>query len=182
MRQCFGFIKLASCACAIIIGLARGGAYQSAARPPMKFHHNNVGNYGTYPLARTIPRLAMSLTLVLLSPLLLSLAQALSFPQPPSDESGEIFHVYPDLAVSNGSIPLYFALMQSFSGGYVSAGGIPGILVALDEINSNPYVLPGYTLHYTLNDNEVDRSTITCTGSCMNKLIGRLYKLTQLMS
>ena len=77
-------------------------------------------------------------------------------PSPASKPEGEIFHVYPDPAVSNESIPLYFALMQSFSGGYVSAGGLPGILVALDEINSNPYALPGYTLHYTLSDNEVD--------------------------
>ena len=93
---------------------------------------------------------------------------SVSIPQPPSDGSGEIFHVYPDLAVSNGSIPLYFALMQSFSGGYVSAGGIPGFLVALDEINSNPYVLPGYTLHYTLNDNEVTYAYLCkCIGHCM---------------
>ena len=96
------------------------------------------------------------LTVVLISSLSRPLAVSVSIPQPPSDGSGEIFHVYPDPAVSNESIPLYFALMQSFSGGYVSAGGLPGILVALDEINSNPYVLPGYTLHYTLNDNEVN--------------------------
>jgi len=69
---------------------------------------------------------------------------------------GEIFQVYPNLEnVMNGTTPLYFALMQSFSGGYVSAGGIPGLMVALDEINSNSTVLPGYSLHYTLSDNAV---------------------------
>ena len=69
---------------------------------------------------------------------------------------GEVLQVYPDLQdVPNGTTPLYFALMQSFSGGYVSAGGIPGLMVALDEINSNFTVLPGYSLHYTLSDNAV---------------------------
>ena len=69
---------------------------------------------------------------------------------------GEVFLVYPNLEnVMNGTTPLYFALMQSFSGGYVSAGGIPGLMVALDEINSNSTVLPGYSLHYTLSDNAV---------------------------
>ena len=69
---------------------------------------------------------------------------------------GQVFQVYPrpeDLP--NGTTPLYFALMQSFSGGYVSAGGIPGLMVALDEINRNSTVLPGYSLHYTLSDNAV---------------------------
>jgi len=69
---------------------------------------------------------------------------------------GKVFQVYPDLHdVQNGTTPLYFALMQSFSGGYVSAGGIPGLMVALDEINSDSTVLPGYSLHYTLSDTAV---------------------------
>jgi len=73
--------------------------------------------------------------------------------------NGEVFRVYPALEdAPNGTTPLYFALMQSFSGGYVSAGGIPGLMVALDEINSNSTVLPGYSLHYTLSDNAVGSS------------------------
>ena len=72
---------------------------------------------------------------------------------------GEVFQVYPNLEdVQNGTTPLYFALMQSFSGGYVSAGGIPGLMVALDEINNSSNVLPGYSLHYTLTDNAVSPS------------------------
>ena len=78
---------------------------------------------------------------------------------------GEVFQVYPDLEdMQNGTTPLYFALMQSFSGGYVSAGGIPGLMVALDEINNNSTVLPGYSLHYTLSDDAVgivDSQTLT---------------------
>ena len=79
--------------------------------------------------------------------------------------NGEVFRVYPALEdAPNGTTPLYFALMQSFSGGYVSAGGIPGLMVALDEINSNSTVLPGYSLHYTLSDDAVgivDSQTLT---------------------
>ena len=72
---------------------------------------------------------------------------------------GEVFQVYPDPEdLPNGTMPLYFALMQSFSGGYVSAGGIPGLMVALDEINSNSTILPGYSLHYTLSDNGVGQT------------------------
>ena len=90
-----------------------------------------------------------------------TLMLAASLAQPLRGEvlyDGEVFQVYPNLEnVMNGTTPLYFALMQSFSGGYVSAGGIPGLMVALDEINSNSTVLPGYSLHYTLSDNAVGR-------------------------
>ena len=72
--------------------------------------------------------------------------------------NGDVFQVYPALEdAPEGTTPLYFALMQSFSGGYVSAGGIPALMVALDEINNNSDILPGYSLHYTLSDNGVRR-------------------------
>ena len=50
---------------------------------------------------------------------------------------------------------LYFALMMSFGGDYRSSGTIPGVQVALDQINSDPTLLPGYQLHYTLTDSKV---------------------------
>ena len=50
---------------------------------------------------------------------------------------------------------LYFALMMSFGGDYRSSGTIPGVQVALDQINSDPTLLPGYQLHYTLTDSQV---------------------------
>ena len=68
----------------------------------------------------------------------------------------------------DGRVSLYFALMQSFGGSYTSAGVIPGIEVALDEINSNRSVLPGYRLHYYLSDTQVSVNAIahiSCT--CM---------------
>ena len=72
--------------------------------------------------------------------------------------NGDVLQVYPALEdAPEGTTPLYFALMQSFSGGYVSAGGIPALMIALDEINNNSDVLPGYSLHYTLSDNGVRR-------------------------
>ena len=50
----------------------------------------------------------------------------------------------------NGTCPLYIALMMAFGGDFVSSGAIPGIQVAIDEINNDSSMLPGYTLHYTL--------------------------------
>ena len=91
--------------------------------------------------------------------LLVLLVLASCLAQPSQREvlyDGEVFQVYPDPEdVPNGTTLLYFALMQSFSGGYKSSGGIPGLMVALDEINRNSTVLPGYSLHYTLSDNAV---------------------------
>ena len=55
----------------------------------------------------------------------------------------------------NGTCPLYIALMVSFGGEFDSSGVIPGVQMALDQINSNPAMLPGYTLHYTLTATRV---------------------------
>ena len=78
---------------------------------------------------------------------------------------GPYKHIYPpsDLSVdacipdpaSNRTCPLYVALFMSFQGSFVSSGAIPGIQVALDQINSDRSILPGYTLHYTLMDSKV---------------------------
>ena len=56
---------------------------------------------------------------------------------------------------ANGTLPLYIAFLISFGGDYTSSGAIPGVQVALDQINADPSILPGYTLHYTLRDTSV---------------------------
>ena len=60
----------------------------------------------------------------------------------------------PDHA-ANLTCPLYVALMMSFGGDFDSSGVIPGVQLALNQINSEPSMLPGYTLHYTLTDTQV---------------------------
>lgn len=56
---------------------------------------------------------------------------------------------------NQGTTPLYVGLAMSFSGDVDSSGTVPGVQVALNQINSDPYMLPGYTLHYTLTDSQV---------------------------
>ena len=63
--------------------------------------------------------------------------------------------VYPPINETDGRTPLYFALVLSFGGDYKSIGVLPGVQIALDYINSQPSILPGYSLHYTLTDSQV---------------------------
>jgi hypothetical protein len=62
----------------------------------------------------------------------------------------------PQLAETNGKCPLYIALSMSYSyEEYFGGGVVPGVQYALDQINADPNLLPGYSLHYTLTDSEV---------------------------
>ena len=68
---------------------------------------------------------------------------------------------YPAVQEQDGTTPLYFGLIMSFPGGeFDSSGAIAGVRVALDRINSDPRVLPNHTLHYTLTNSSVSRSTL----------------------
>ena len=62
----------------------------------------------------------------------------------------------------NGTCPLYVALMVSFGGEFDSSGVIPGVQMAIDQINNDPTVLPGYTLHYTLTATRVSNLSVRC--------------------
>ena len=73
----------------------------------------------------------------------------------------------PTEEASVGLKSLYFALMMSFGGDFRSSGAIPGVQVALDQINSNPTLLPGYQLHYTLTDSQVCPALTTWIISCI---------------
>ena len=63
--------------------------------------------------------------------------------------------IYPPISENDTRTPLYFALLQSFGGLYNGSGSVAGLQVALDRINNDPNLLPGYTLHYTLTDTQV---------------------------
>ena len=52
-------------------------------------------------------------------------------------------------------ISLYIGLMLSFGGGFASIAAVPGVQIALDLINNDPDILPGYKLHYSLSDSQV---------------------------
>ena len=64
--------------------------------------------------------------------------------------------IYPQVNDSDGRTPLYFSLIQSFSSGpYISAYSMPGLQLALDLINNDSSLLPGYSLHYVFTDTPV---------------------------
>ena len=63
--------------------------------------------------------------------------------------------VYPPIDESDARTPLHFALLQSFGSEFNGSGSVAGLRVALDRINSDPTLLPGYSLHYTLTDSQV---------------------------
>ena len=69
--------------------------------------------------------------------------------------------VYPDSRdpeVLQGRTPLYFSLIQSLGGSLNQldlSGSLAGVKIALDRINNDSSLLPGYTLHYTLANSQV---------------------------
>jgi gamma-aminobutyric acid type B receptor len=60
---------------------------------------------------------------------------------------------------NDSRVPLYFSLIQSFSGQYISSYSLPGLQLALDLINEDETLLPGYSLHFVITDtpcNKID--------------------------
>ena len=76
-----------------------------------------------------------------------------------SYDPADYLEVYPDPrdpAVLRGRTPLHFALIQSLGGPqFDGSGSVAGVKVALDRINNDSSILPGYTLHYTFADSKV---------------------------
>ena len=78
-----------------------------------------------------------------------------------SYDPADYLEVYPDPKdpeVLNGRTPLHFALIQSLGGPlsqFDGSGSVAGVKVALDRINNDSSLLPGYTLHYTFADSKV---------------------------
>ncbi len=70
--------------------------------------------------------------------------------------SAQYPRIYPNVT-EDGTKHLNFGLMLVLTvfGLDISAIYVPGVQVALDQINSDPTMLPGYTLHYTLVDSQV---------------------------
>ena len=62
--------------------------------------------------------------------------------------------------VENRTCPLYISLMVSFGGEFDGRGVIGGVQMALEEINSDPTMLPGYNLHYTLKPTVVSEQNL----------------------
>ena len=83
-----------------------------------------------------------------------------SFGDSLSYHPADYLEVYPDPrdpAVLKGRTPLHFALVQSLGGQFDGSGNVAGVKVALDRINNDTTLLPGYTLHYTFTDSKVSK-------------------------
>lgn len=76
---------------------------------------------------------------------------------PPLNDNDSLapLHYYNRNCTPEDTCPLFFTFLISFGGLYTSNGGLPGVQVALDEINNDSSILPGYTLHYSLHDSNV---------------------------
>ena len=73
----------------------------------------------------------------------------------------DYLEVYPDPRdpdVVKGRVPLHFGLIQSLGGPlsqFDASGSVAGVKIALDRINNDSSLLPGYSLHYTFANSKV---------------------------
>lgn len=72
---------------------------------------------------------------------------------PPTNIALDVKNCIPNETVT---CPLFVAVLLSFNGSvYNGSGNLLGVQIALDQINDNPTMLPGYRLHYVLKDSQV---------------------------
>lgn len=89
-----------------------------------------------------------------------SVLQSLSY------DPDDYLEVYPDPRdpeVLKERTPLYFGLIQSLGGPlsqFDASGSVAGVKIALDRINNDSSLLPGYSLHYTFADSKVIDASI----------------------
>ena len=75
--------------------------------------------------------------------------------------------VWPEVVNDSDPSNLFFGLMMSFGGDYRSHGAVPAVQVALEQINNDSDLLPGYTLHYALLDSQVCDCACVCVCVCV---------------
>ena len=73
----------------------------------------------------------------------------------------------------DGKIPLYFAYITTFTGGFIASGGIPIVDMALQQINSRDDILQNYTLGYT----EILNSGVSINKNTINFMLFYMYLL-----
>ena len=101
-----------------------------------------------------------------------------------SYDPADYLEVYPnpkDPEVLKGRTPLHFALIQSLGGQYSqfnASGSLAGVKVALDRINNDSSLLPGYTLHYTVANSQVQLANSARASLGAKFAIVRGYILT----
>lgn len=80
-------------------------------------------------------------------------------------ELGPYEHIYPPIdpatvpsdcyIEAGGTCPIIVGAMFSFGGSFTSSGVVPAVQLAIDQMNDDPYFLPGYRLHYFMKDSQV---------------------------
>ena len=87
---------------------------------------------------------------------------------------------YPPLNGNQYPNPIVFGLIISFGGNFDSSGAVAGVRVALDRINNDTNLLPGYSLHYALSDSQVTKivhGIIFMTFNAKKRLLNFFYVL-----
>ena len=79
---------------------------------------------------------------------------------PPADISRDVGNCTPS---ASDPCPIFLAIMMSFGGSFTSSGVVPAMQLAIDQMNRDPYFLPGFRLHYALMDSQVAVFYNRCT-------------------